>query len=126
MTDFEPATISTYCRLRNQLKTATFVPVHSEAVSITFSQEDFPPTRVEWGVIRIARLSPLVRRVIDWPDFSFGAYMTEQPDGATQVHQWISPILTKLRQIELQLIMDRLTLLLGGSSLTQTSASALE
>jgi hypothetical protein len=126
VTDPETATIRTYAELRYQLKTATFVPVHNQAVSIKFAEEDFPPTWTEWGVIRISRLSPLVRRVIDWPDFSFGAYMTEQPDGATQVHQWISPILTSLRQIELQLIMERLTLLLGGSSLAQNSASTAE
>ena len=29
--------------------------------------------RLECGAIRVARLSPLVRRVIDSPNFSFGA-----------------------------------------------------
>jgi hypothetical protein len=57
----------------------------------------------------------LVRRVIDWPSFSFGTYMNEQPGGPTQVHQWIYPIVTKFRELELQLLIDRLTALLGGS-----------
>jgi hypothetical protein len=41
--------------------------------------------------------------------------MNEQPGGPTQVHQWIYPIVTKFRELELQLLIDRLTALLGGS-----------
>ena len=113
--DPQTATVRTYDELRRQFETTTFLPVHNQAVSITFTKEDFPPTRTEYGVIRVPRLSPLVRRVIDWPNFSFGPYMDEQPDGPTQVHQWICPIVTKFRELELQLLMGRLTALLGGS-----------
>jgi hypothetical protein len=116
VTDPETTTARTYAELRHRLKTTTFVPVHNQAVSIAFAERNFPPTWTECGVIRIPRLSPLVRRVIDWPNFSFGDYMTERPGGATQVHQWISPVLTRLRQLELELLMVRLTLLLGGGS----------
>ncbi len=112
--DPQTTTVRTYGELRRQFETATFLPVHNQAVSITFTPEDFPPTPTEYGVIRIPRLSPLVRRVIDWPSFSFGPYMDEQPDGPTQVHQWIYPIVTKFRELELQLLMGRLTALLGG------------
>jgi len=108
------ATVRTYAKLRHLLNTITFVPVHNEAVSIIFAQEDFPPTPTECGVIRIPHLSPLVRRVIDRPHFSFGAYMIEQPGGPNQVHQWISPILTKIRELELRLLMGRLMWSLGG------------
>ena len=51
-----------------------FVPVHNEATSFMFVPQDFPPTRPECGVIRIPRLSPIVRGVIDRPGFSFSAY----------------------------------------------------
>ncbi len=60
----------------------TFVPVHNEATSFMFIPQDFPPSRAECGVIRIPRLSPIVRGVIDRPGFSFGAYMA-QPAGRT-------------------------------------------
>lgn len=119
----------TYAALRRQLNAVTFVPVHNEAVSINFAEEEFPPTRKECGVIRIARLSPLVRRVMDRPSFSFAPHMTAQPDGPTQVHQWISPILTKFRELELQLLMSRLGFLLrSGAPAGDTfdSVSALE
>lgn len=113
--DPQTTTVRTYGELRRQFETTAFLPVHNQAVSISFTKEAFPPTRAEYGVIRIPRLSPLVRRVIDWPNFSFGPYIDEQPDGPTQVHQWICPIVTKFRELELQLLMGRLTALLGGS-----------
>ena len=46
-----------------------------------YEKADFPPSRGEYGVIRIPRLSPIVRGVVDRPSFSFGAYMTERPGG---------------------------------------------
>jgi hypothetical protein len=111
--DPQTTTVRTYGELRCQFEATMFLPVHNQAVSITFTKEDFPPMLTEFGAIRIPRLSPLMRRVIDWPSFSFGPYMSEQPGGPTQVHQWIYPVVTKFRELELQLLMGRLTA--GGS-----------
>ena len=111
--DAETETARTYAELRSRLKPTIFVPVHNEAVSVTFAAADFPASRVACGAIRVARLSPLVRRVIDRPNFSFGAYITE-PGGVTQVHQWICPIVTRFRELELQLLAGRLATFLGG------------
>ena len=60
---------------------------------------------------------------LDRPNFSFGPYITE-PGGETQVHQWIGPILTKFRELELQLLAGRLATFLGGTNsfIGQTSA----
>ena len=127
--DPEAASVGTYATLRHRLKTSTLVPVHNEAVSINFAAENFPPTRREYGVIRIPHLSPLVRRVIDWPSFSFSAHITNQSGGPTQVHQWISPILTKVRELELQLLMGRLGGLLrdgGPAGVAANSANSQE
>ena len=109
VTDPSAATINAYAELRRRLATTTFVPVHNESVSIMFAKEDFPPTRPECGVMRIPRLSPIVRGVIDRPSFSFAAYMTAQPGGPTEVHQWISTIFAEFRELELRLLMGRLT-----------------
>jgi hypothetical protein len=112
--DPETETARTYAELRQRLKMATFVPVHNEAVSVTFAARDFPASRGGYGAIRVARLSPLVRRVIDWPNFSFGTYITER-GGQTQMHQWICPILTKFRELELKLLAGKLALFLGAT-----------
>jgi hypothetical protein len=121
--DPEPETARTYAELRHRLKPTIFIPVHNEAVSVTFAARDFPASRVEYGAIGVAQLSPLVRRVIDRPNFSFGAYITE-PAEETQVHQWIWPILTRFRELELQLLAGRLATFLAGtgSFIAQTSA----
>ncbi len=114
VTDPAAATVRAYAELRHRLAAATFVPVHNESVSILFAKEDFPPTRFECGVIRIPRLSSIVRGVIDRPSFSFGAYMKKQSGGPTEVHSWISTIFTEFRELELRLLMGRLTSSLGG------------
>ena len=91
VSDPAAATVRGYAELRSR-SAATFVPVHNKSVSLMFAKEDFPGLRAECGFIRIPRLSPIVRGVIDRPSFSFAAYMTEQPGGPTEVHQWVSEI----------------------------------
>jgi hypothetical protein len=114
VTDSTPATVRAYAELRHSLETTAFVPVHNESVSVMFTKEDFPPTRPEYGVIRIPRLSPIVRGVVDRPSFSFGAYMTERPGGPTEIHSWISTIFAEFRELELRLLMGKLGASLGG------------
>jgi len=112
VTDPAEATARSYAVLRRRLA-ATWVPVHNESVSVMFAKEDFPPTHAECGLIRIPRLSPIVRGVIDRPSFSFAAYMTDQPGGPTEIHQWVGEIFTEFRQLELRLLMGRLSSSLG-------------
>jgi hypothetical protein len=114
ITDTAAATVRSYAELRSRLAQTTFVPVHNEATSVMFNKEDFPPTRAECGIIRIPRLSPIVRGVIDRPSFSFSKYMTVQPGGPTEVHSWISTIFTEFRELELRLLIGRLSSALGG------------
>jgi hypothetical protein len=114
VSDSTPSTACAYGELRASLPATAFVPVHNESVSVMFSKEDFPPTRPEYGVIRIPRLSPIVRGVVDRPSFSFGEYMTERPGGPTEIHSWITTIFTEFRELELRLLMGQLTASLGS------------
>lgn len=113
--DRTPATVRAYAALRRRLPAATFVPVHNEAVSVTFEAEDFPPSRAECRMIRISRLSPIVRGVLDRPSFSFGAHIGERSSGPTEIHSWIGSVFAEFRELELRLIMGRLTSLLGST-----------
>jgi len=113
ITDSAPATARTYADLRSRLPRTTFVPVHNEATSFMFIGQDFPPSRPECNVIRIPRLSPIVRGVIDRPGFSFGNYMASQPGGPTEVHTWIGNIFAEFRDLELRLMMGALKSSLG-------------
>ena len=113
VTDQAIATVRIYAELQ-QWGAATFVPVHNESVSLLFSKEDFPPTRPECGMIRIPRLSQIVRGVLDRPSFSFNAYLAKQPGGPTEVHTWTADIYAQFRNFELRLLMGKLTSHLGG------------
>jgi hypothetical protein len=108
ITDSAPITARNYAELRRRLPRTTFVPVHNEAGSFMFIAQDFPPSRPEYGVIRLPRLSPIVRGVIDRPGFSFGAYLAKQPGGPTEVHSWIGTIFTEFRELELRLLIGAL------------------
>ncbi len=119
VTDSAASIVRAYANLRKLVPDATFVPVHNEAVSVTFDKEDFPPSRAECRMIRIARLSPVVRGVIDRPSFSFGAYMVATTGGPTEVHQWIGTIFAEFRELELRLLMGKLS-----ASLSRQSAPA--
>jgi hypothetical protein len=106
--DSTPTTVRSYAELRHRLRQTTFVPVHNEATSSIFIQPDFPPTRPECGVIRIPRLSSIVRGVIDRPGFSFGVHMANQPGGPTEIRSWIGNIFAEFRELELRLLMGEL------------------
>jgi len=117
VTDQAQATARAYGGLRRNLPTAAFVPVHNEAVAVMYEKADFPPSRPECGLIRIPRLSPIVRGVVDRPSFSFAAYLTEAPGGPTEIHSWIAGIFAEFRELELRLMMGKL-----GASLGITAA----
>jgi hypothetical protein len=79
--------------------------------------KDFPPSSPKFQTIRIPRLSPIVRGLIDRPSFSFGTYMSQQPGGPTEVHSWIGQIFAEFRELELQLLIGELeSSLRGGGS----------
>jgi hypothetical protein len=114
VTDNSPATVRAYAEVRRGLESIAFVPVHNEQVSVMYEKADFPPSRAELGLIRIPRLSPIVRGVVDRPSFSASAYMEAGPGGPTEIHSWIAGIFTEFRELELRLLMGKLGASLGG------------
>ena len=119
ITDAAPFTAQTYAELRRQLARTIFVPVHNEAASFMMIAKDFPPSSPKFQTIRIPRLSPIVRGLIDRPSFSFGTYMSQQPGGPTEVHSWIGQIFAEFRELELQLLIGELESSLRGSGKRQ-------
>jgi hypothetical protein len=112
--DSAPFTAQTYAELRGLLEHTVFVPVHNEAASFMLIAQDFPASSPKYQTIRIPRLSPIVRGVIDRPGFSFAAYMANQPGGPTEVHSWIAEIFGEFRELELQLLIGQLESSLRG------------
>ena len=114
ITDAPPFTAQTYAELRRRLSRTTFVPVHNEAASFMIIAQDFPASSPKYDTIRVPRLSPIVRGVIDRPGFSFSTYMAQQPGGPTEVHSWIGQIFAEFRALELQLLIGELESTLRG------------
>ena len=90
-----------------------FVPVHNEQIAVMYEKADFPPSRAEYSLIRIPRLSPIVRGVVDRPSFSVAPYMAAGPGGPTEIHSWVATIFTEFRELELRLLMGKLGASLG-------------
>jgi hypothetical protein len=116
VTESAASIVRAYANVRKLVPDATFVPVHNEAVSVTFDKEDYRPSRAECRMIRIPRLSPVVRGVIDRPSFSFGAYMVATAGGPTEIHGWIGTIFAEFRELELRLLMGKLSASLSRHS----------
>jgi hypothetical protein len=108
ITDSAPFTARTYAELRQRLAQTVFVPVHNEAASFMVIAQDYPPSSPKYDTIRIPRLSPIVRGVIDRPGFSFSTYMSQQAAGPTEVHSWTGQIFAEFRELELQLLIGEL------------------
>jgi hypothetical protein len=113
--DSAPATARSYAELRHLLAPGALVPMHNEGVAVFFTKKDFPPMPATCGTVRIPRLSPIVRGVVDRPSFSFGTYVKDRPGGPTEIHAWIEDVFTEFRQLELRLLMGKVTASLGGS-----------
>jgi hypothetical protein len=111
--DSAPITARSFVDLEDRLAPAMFVPVHNESVSVIFSTRDFPPSPPECGMIRLPRLSSIVRGVIDRPNFSFREYM-DKAGNPTEVHTWIGGIFREFRELELRLLLGKLKSSLGG------------
>ena len=117
--DSAPFTAQTYAELRGRLEQTIFVLVHNEAASFMLISQDFPPSSPKYETIRIPRLSPIVRGVIDRPGFSFGAYMSQQSGGPTEVHSWIGQVFAEFRELELKLLIGELESSLRGGGKQQ-------
>lgn len=117
VSDRAPVTVRAYGTLRRQLANVAFVPVHNESVSVSFDKDDYPLPRPELRTITIPRLSPIVRGVVDRPSFSFSTYLVKPASGPTEIHDWVATIFNAFRDLELRLMMGRVTSALGGVSL---------
>jgi len=113
ITDSSRTTLQRYTELHRRLRQTHFVPVHNESASFIFSDKDFPPTRAEHGVIRMPRLSSIVRGVIHRPNFSFRTHLGDQPGGPSEVEAWVNAIFTQFRELELRLLMGQVTSSIG-------------
>jgi hypothetical protein len=75
-------------------------------------------------MINRPRLSPIVRGVIDRPSLSFAEYLHDRSGGPTEIHSWVRDIFTEFRELELRLLMGKLSASLGGGVTTPRNVRA--
>jgi len=106
--DPQPRSAQIYGYLHQAFPRTVIVPVENQAnLSRIPYMDRFPPVLTERGIF-IARLNPVIRGVIDKPQFSFDAFMRKPADLRTELHAWTEQIFIEFRELELRIMLREL------------------
>src|SRR3978361_1289154 len=89
--------------LQQQIPISSLVTVDNEHVV----RGELPPPFAHGRVVRIAALPVFLKTYIDRLTFSFTAYLRNEKDPSTELHQWIRKNYLSFRELELNLILQR-------------------
>jgi hypothetical protein len=94
-----------YAMLSNRFPELPLVPVLNEHIpQFARYHANFPPTRSGGEPIRIPALSPVVRSVVDRPNFSFIAYAGKTTDMTSELFDWMRCVFVAFRELEVRLL----------------------
>jgi hypothetical protein len=103
MADTDRVSARAYPMLQQQIPASSLVTVDNEYVV----RGELPPAFAQGRVIRIAALPVFLKTYIDRLTFSFTAYLRNEKDSSTELHQWIRQNYLSFRELELNLILQR-------------------
>ena len=103
MADTDRISARAYPMLQQQIPASSLVTVDNEHVV----RGELPPAFAHGRVIRIAALPVFLKTYIDRLTFSFTAYLRNEKDSSTELHQWIRRNYLSFRELELNLILQR-------------------
>ena len=66
---------------------------------------NFPPTRLGGEPVDIPALTPVVRSVVDRPNFSFLAYAQKTQDTTSELYDWMRRVFIAFRELEVRLLL---------------------
>jgi hypothetical protein len=89
--------------LRQQIAPRALMTVDNEFVV----RGELPPAFAHAQVLRLAALPVFLKTYIDRLSFSFTAYLRNEKDSSTELHQWIRRNYTAFRDLELSLMLQR-------------------
>jgi hypothetical protein len=93
-----------YPTLQEQIRApATLVTVDNEYVL----RGELPPAMADGRILRIGALPVFLKTYIDRLKFSFTAYLRDEKDTSTELHQWIRANYFSFRELELSLMLLR-------------------
>ena len=101
--DTDRVSARAYPILQQQIPASSLVTIDNEHVV----RGELPPAFAHGRVIRIAALPVFLKTYIDRLTFSFTAYLRNEKDSSTELHQWIRRNYLSFRELELNLILQR-------------------
>jgi hypothetical protein len=101
--DTDRASARGYAMLQELIPPTALIVIDNEHVV----RGELPPAMARGRVLRIAALPVFLKTYIDRLTFSFTAYLRNEKDSSTELHQWIRKNYFSFREIELSLILQR-------------------
>ena len=89
--------------LRQQIPATSLVTIENEYIV----RGELPEAFAQGRVLRIGALPVFLKTYIDRLTFSFTAYLRNEKDSSTELHQWIRKNYLSFRELELNLILQR-------------------
>ena len=101
--DTDRASARGYAMLQQQIPATALVVVDNEFIV----RGELPPAMAHGRVVRIAALPVFLKTYIDRLTFSFTDYLRQDRNSASELHQWIRNNYIAIRDLELELILQR-------------------
>ncbi len=99
-----------YAMLKDRFPDLPLVPIFNENIpQFTRYHGNFPPTRLGGEPIKIPALSPVVRSVVDRPNFSFIGYASKTTDTTSELYEWMRKVFLAFRELEVRLLLGEIT-----------------
>ena len=99
-----------YAMLRDRFPDLPLVPVlNANIPQFTRYHANFPPTRRGGEPIKIPALTPVVRSVVDRPNFSFIGYASKTTDTTSELYEWMRKVFVGFRDLEVRLLLGEIT-----------------
>jgi hypothetical protein len=92
-----------YPMLQQQIPATALVTIDNEYVV----RGELPPTMAHDRTLQVAALPVFLKTYIDRLTFSFTAYLRNEKDTSTELHQWIRNNYLSFRELELSLMLQR-------------------
>lgn len=102
--DTDRVSARSFPTLQEQIPPDALVTIDNEYVV----RGELPPVMGTGRILRIPALPSFLKTYIDRLSFSFTDYLRNERDSSTELHQWIRRNYTLLRELELNLLPQRL------------------
>ena len=101
--DTDRVSARAYPMLQQQVPATALVTIDNEYVV----RGELPLTMAHGRTLQVAALPVFLKTYIDRLTFSFTAYLRNEKDTSTELHQWIRKNYLSFRELELNLILQR-------------------